>query len=443
LNRATQAEDVIRGRTGDEVVVMKNEVAIMKDDELSTHVLNKTAVRPAIVLSTHTMGLGVIRALGVIGIPVVAIYYDRNDMGYVSKYVKEKIYIAHPEKAESRFIEQLVKLSSRFSGGVLIPTSDEVLTTVSRHKDLLEKHYIVACTEWEITEKFIDKMHTYELAEKIGVPAPKMIVPRSMEDLERCDKAIRYPCLVKPRQSHRYYEIFKTKMVQVNNYDEMATAYRQAVSAGLEVILQEIIPGDDSQVVNYNSYFWNGKPLVEFTAQQLRKAPPEFGAPRVVMSKNIPEVIELGRSILRAMGFYGYSCTEFKRDSRDGNYKLMEINGRHNRSTLLAVRSGINFPSLQYMHLTRGELPSQSSYQQGIYWISLDRDIYYSLKYHRKERCSLLQYFRPYLRPHVFDVLTWKDPRPFLLRCYNLLKSAIHLNIFKGQRDPFNLDIGG
>ena len=33
----------------------------------------------AIVLSTHTMGLGVIRSLGEKGVPIIAVYYDRAD----------------------------------------------------------------------------------------------------------------------------------------------------------------------------------------------------------------------------------------------------------------------------------------------------------------------------------------------------------------------------
>lgn len=382
-------------------------------------------MRPAIVLSTHTMGLGVIRALGIMGVPIIAVYYDNGDMGYVSKYVKEKVYAPHPEKSEDQFIDLLLKSATRFSGGLLIPASDETMTTVSRHKNLLERHYIVACTEWEITERFIDKMHTYTLADRVGVPAPKTVVPRSIEDLERYSQAIQYPCLVKPRQSHLYFALFKTKMVRVDNLDQMVAAYRQASEAGLEVMLQEIIPGDDSQSANYNSYFWKDEPLVEFTAQQLRKAPPEFGAPCVVMSKDIPEVVEPGRRILRAMGFYGYSCTEFKRDSRDGVYKLMEVNGRHNRSTLLAVRCGLNFPWFQYQHLVQGELPSPSHYRTGFYWISLDRDIASSAEYLRKKRYPLIQYIRPYLRPHVFDVLDWRDARPFIRRCLNLVKNVI------------------
>jgi len=401
-------------------------------------------MRPAIVLSTHTMGLGVIRALGIMGVPIIAVYYDSSDMGYLSEYVKEKIYAPHPVKAEGQFIDLLIDSATRFSGGLLIPASDETLTTVSRHKNLLEHHYIVACTEWEITEQFIDKKHTYALADTVGVPAPKTIVPQSIEDLERYSQAIHYPCLVKPSQSHRYYDLFKKKMVRVDKLDQMVTAYQQATDAGLEVMLQEIIYGDDSHSANYNSYFWNGEPLVEFTAQQLRKAPPEFGAPRVVMSEDIPEVIEPGRRILRAMGFYGYSCTEFKKDSHDGVYKLMEVNGRHNRSSLLAVRCGLNFPWLQYQHLVQGEVPSPSHYRTGIYWISLDRDVFNSIKYCRKERYPLIQYIRPYLLPHVFDIFAWTDAKPFMWRCVNLAKRAIQTVLLAVRKKGFgNPESGG
>jgi len=382
-------------------------------------------IKPAIVLSTHTMGVGVIRSLGIMGVPIAGIYYDMEDMGFVSRYVKERIRAPHPEKSENEFINLLIEIAPRYQGALIIPTNDDTLAAVSRHKEELESyHYIVACTEWEISKRFIDKMYTYALADEIGVPAPKTIVPKSVADLGNYDKVIHYPCLVKPRQSHRYFELFKTKMVQVNDRDQMVSAYRQAADANLDVVIQELIPGDDSQVVNYNSYFWDGRPLVEFTAQQIRKAPPDFGAPRVVISKDIPEVIEPGRNILKAMGFYGYSCIELKRDTRDGIYKLMEVNGRHNRSTLLAVRCGINFPWLQYQHLINGELPVQGQYKSGIYWISLDRDIGYGIKHRKKEKYSLKQYLRPYIHTHVYDYFDWKDMKPFIRRCSNLARSA-------------------
>jgi predicted ATP-grasp superfamily ATP-dependent carboligase len=382
-------------------------------------------MKPAVVLSAHTVGLVVIRGLGMMGVPIVAVYYNKGDMGYVSKYVTQKILAPHPEESEEQFVELLVESSSRFGGGLLIPTDDATVAAVSRHKSLLEEYYIVACTEWEITKQFIDKKHTHALADAVGVSAPKTIVPQSTEDVERYDQVVQYPCLVKPSQGHLYYEHFGEKMVQVDDLDQMLGAYQQAEDVGLEVMLQEVIPGEDSLGVSYHSYSWNGKPLVEFTAQQIRNGPPEFGSPRVMLSKHIPEVLEPGRRIIEAMDFYGFSCIEFKLDPRDGVYKLMELNGRHSRAEILDIRCGINFPWLQYRHLVHDELPSASDFETGVYWISLERDLGYSLKYRKQENYSLSEYLRPYLKPHKFAGLDLKDPRPFIKRFADLIGGSI------------------
>jgi D-aspartate ligase len=382
-------------------------------------------MKTAIVLASHTMGLGVIRSLGTMGVPVAVVYYDDRDMGFVSKYVTEAIKAPHPEQSEADFVGLLMAQAPRLSGGMLIPTSDATVSTVSRHRSLLAQHYLVACTDWEITQRFMDKKETYAIAQEAGVPAPKTIVPRSEGDVEEYAGSVEYPCLVKPTYSHRYYAAFKEKMVRVSSFDQMISAYRQAAEAGFEVMLQELIPGDDTNGANYNSYFWGGEALVEFTAQKLRSAPPELGSPRVAVSKVIPEVMELGRKILKALGFYGYSCTEFKKDPRDGVYKLMEVNGRHNLSTLLAVRCGINFPWIHYQHLMLGQRPAPRPFEEGIYWIDLLRDLGYSAKAFRKEPFSAVDYVRPYVKPHVFAILDLKDPKPFIKRCGDLAKGVL------------------
>ena len=378
-------------------------------------------LKPVVVLSTHNTGLGVIRALGKHGVPIVAIYYQKQDMGYVSKYVKEKVPAPHPEKSEEQFISLLIDCAKRYGNSVLIPADDATLVAASKHKAMLENYYTVACAEWEITKRIIDKKYTYELAESLGIPAPKTIVPQNETDVREYAENVTYPCLVKPRQSHRYFEIFRKKMLKVENPDELMFAYNEASQAGIKVLLQEYIPGEDSAGVNYNSYFWNNKPLVEFTAQKVRISPPEFGVPGVVVSKHIPELLTPGRRILQALGYNGYSCTEFKKDTRDGVYKFMEVNGRYNRSLLLSIKCGINFPLIEYKHLSQGEVPSTADYEDGIYWIDSAKDLSASIQYKKRAQFSLIQYIKPYLKPHTFAVLDIRDPMPFAKRCINIL----------------------
>jgi predicted ATP-grasp superfamily ATP-dependent carboligase len=124
------------------------------------------------------------------------------------------------------------------------------------------------------------------------------------------------------------------------------------------------------------------------------------------------------------MGFYGYSCTEFKQDPRDGVYKLMEVNGRHNLSTLLAVNCGLNFPWIHYNHLVDDKLPKDCDYRDGVYWIDIFRDVANSFAYAQKGG-SLAQFIRPYIGSHVFAVLDRKDPRPFITRCNYVIKEVL------------------
>lgn len=377
---------------------------------------------PAVVLSSHTAGLAVIRALGMMGVPITAVSYETRDMGCVSKYVTTHVRAPHPERDEEAFLRVLLKHGAPSPRPLLIPADDATLSTVSKHKQSLESRFVVACADAAITEKFITKKYTYQIAGSAGVRIPKTRVPRSVEDVERYAADIEFPCVVKPCQSHRYVELFKRKMAKVNNAHEMVAEYMRADAAGIEVMIQELIPGGDRHGANYNSFYWNGEPLVEFTAAKVRLSPPAFGVPRVVVSKNIPEVVELGRRVLQAIGFSGYSCVEFKRDPRNGAYVLMEVNGRHNRSGLLALRCGINFPWIEYQHLLGGGFQRPQPAPEGIYWIDEFKDIVESIQCARQERFSLRDYVRPYLSPHVFATCSPADPKPFLKRCGDIAK---------------------
>jgi len=380
--------------------------------------------KSAIVLAAHNIGLGVARALGKHSIGVIAVYYQKRDMGYVSKYVQERVRAPHPETAEAEFVDLLIDLAKRHGNCVLFPTDDATLVTVSRHRDRLAEHHTVACAPWSTIRQLIDKKYTYELAESLGIPAPRTRVPQNAGQARDYAERAAYPCLVKPCQSHQYFERFRKKLVKVDNATELMTAYQEAAEAGMEVMLQEFIPGEDTDGVNYNSYYCDGAAAVEFTARKVRLSPPESGVPAVVVSADVPEVVEPARKLLEALRFTGYSCTEFKKDSRDGVYKLMEINPRHNRSLRLAIACGINFPLLEYRHLVEDHIPSAVPYRKGFYWIDLAKDVAACGPYWKRGRFSLTRQLGPYLKPHTFATLDLRDPMPFVKRCLDVLGMA-------------------
>jgi predicted ATP-grasp superfamily ATP-dependent carboligase len=207
--------------------------------------------------------------------------------------------------------------------------------------------------------------------------------------------------------------------------DALVAAYREADAAGLQIMLQELIPGDDRSGVNYNSYRASASPPVEFTAAKVRLTPRRFGPPSVVVSRAIPDVVEPARRLLDALGFEGFSCTEFKRDARDGVYKLMEVNGRFNLSSLLMLRCGVNFPLMAYRHLLADEPPAATTAAEGVYWIDGTKDVVYAIPELVRRPWEIGAFVAPYRRPHVFAVFDRHDPRPVAVRWRHLVARAI------------------
>jgi len=379
---------------------------------------------PAVVISAHTMALAVVRALGEAGVPVLVLRHDARDMAHASRWVRGAYTVPPPQGDEAAFIEAVERAAPR-SGAMLVPASDEALAAVSRHKERLARAYVVACPDWKVTRRLVEKRETYALAAAAGVPTPRTIAPATLEEALAGAAEIGYPLLVKPSQSHLFEARFGRKLVEVHDAAELTRHLSVVRRAGLDLVLQELVPGDDAEVVNYVAYAWGGRSLVEFTARQLRKAPPRFGSPRVVVSERIEGVLEPGRRALRALGFEGFACTEFKRDPRDGRYKILDVNGRPNLSGLLAVRCGINFPLLEYRHRILGELPGAIPFTEGVYWTDAFRDAGYALRCIGQERHTAREWLAPYLLRGTDAIWDARDVRPALARARYLVANAL------------------
>lgn len=351
------------------------------------------------------------RSLGTAGVPIVAVHQEPAEFAHRSRFVTAAVRSPGPEAAEEAFVVFLEHLAVRFGRGLLLPTSDETLAVVARHRDRLAEAHAVGCPAPALVATFIDKRRTYEAATGLGVPVPRTFAPVSAGELERNGEEVGYPCLVKPRESHLYFARFGRKMVKAEGLAELRSAWQEATDAGLGVLVQEFVPGSDRSGANYNAYLEGGRALAECTAQKIRLAPEEIGFPRVVVSREIPEIAALGRRLLTGMGVTGFANVEFKRHGGDGSYRLMEVNARHNMSTLLSVRSGVDFPLIMYRHLIQGSAPPPARSRPGVHWINPVSDLGRLVRDGGWTR----GYLRPYFSPHVFDVLDRRDPWPFAM----------------------------
>jgi D-aspartate ligase len=398
-----------------------------------------TATPAAIVLGGRESGMAVIRALGRRSVPLISVCHAADEYAMLSKHVTAAIRSPDPEVDEARYVEVVGNVAAANPGGLLIPVSDPTLVTAARHKELFEQHVQVACMDWARVNRCIDKSQTYATAEAEHVPVPRTLYPRSVDELMESYRELKLPCVVKPRMVHLFAPVFHCKMIKVHDHASLIRVWKEVNDAGFDALVQEFVPGPDYNGANYNAYIVDGEVWAECTAQKLRSYPAEVGSPRLVVSRDIPEVSAVGRQILRSLGVYGFANVEFKRDDRDGVFTLMEVNCRHNMSAALAVRCGTDFPLIQFNHLIHGERLPTSRAESDVYWISVANDLTEGLKLIARGQASL-RYFRPYAHRHVCDFFDPRDPSPFAQLAADRLRRFASNRLATPQRGQLDMN---
>lgn len=366
---------------------------------------------PALVITGH---LSLVRSLGRRGVPVISVQYSHADTGHLSRYSSGRLEVPSPLDDEGGFVEALLAAGERYPGAVLIPMFDGPLMACSKHKVALSEYYLVAASDWETTRIYLEKSRTFELATSLGIPLPLTSAVDSFESAKETTGRLRPPYLVKPVLTHQFQSRFGSKMIPADTSHELENALRRCLDEGMPVMVQEFIPGGPANGAVYAGYFDEGECLAETTHGKVRDGPPVYGSPRVAISKHIPEIIEPSRRLMEATAFTGFACVEFKRDHRDGVFKLMEVNARHNLAGALHVKSGVDYPWIQYEHLVYGRRPDPVTARDGIYWIDVFRDIGYTMRGWRSEGLTFGEFIKPYVHSAAFRRFDWRDPLPFL-----------------------------
>ena len=94
-----------------------------------------------------------------------------------------------------------------------------------------------------------------------------------------------------------------------------------------------------------------------------------------------PEVAEMSIELLRRLKFHGICGTEFKKDPRDGRFKMMEINLRPTLWFSIIEASGIEVIYAIYQDLIGSSFLQSGCQSNGVKWIYTARDLVSSLYY--------------------------------------------------------------
>ena len=368
----------------------------------------------AIVLGGDYQGLGIVRSLGRRGVPVCVVD-DEHSIARFSRHCSRSVRVPSLA-AGANTADALFALEREFglAGWVLFATRDETVEVLSRNRHLLLERLRVPVPPWETFEHAWDKRSTYGLAEEIGIPVPRTWCPESSADLDAIDASA--PLAIKPAVKPRFLEATKAKAWRADGRDELRERFAAALQAagGDPVMVQELIPGGGATQFAHCAFFKDGRAVGSMVSRRARQHPHDFGrASTFVETVEVPELEEMGERFLAAIDYYGLAELEFKRDDRDGRYKLLDFNARTWGYHSLGGQAGVDFAYMLYAdQLGLPTTPSRA--RAGVRWMRSVTDVPTSVLDILAGRLDLRAYLRSVRACDVEAVFSREDPRPGL-----------------------------
>lgn len=369
----------------------------------------------AFVLGLFDTGLGAVRSLGRVGIPVIGLDSNPDMPGFKSRFCKAKV-CPDPVHQSDELLRFLLDEGSRLDRpGILFPASDAFVLFLSRYREKLQANFRFALPSKEVLEAIVNKRKQYAMAEQVGTLYPQTFYPESLEDVEKNKDKVEYPAFIKPYYSHLWREKFDNKGFRVNNSQELTERFAEILPTGLQVMVQSIILGPNTNHFKVSAYIGaNNEPLAVFTLRKIRQYPTDFGVGTLVESLRYEELKELGLAFFRGIHYRGIGSIEFKKDERDGCLKMIELNPRLWQQNYQATLCGMNFPLIQYLDLT-GQMPEpQTEFAEGIKWFDAMSDFQAFWDYFRRGQLTPWDWVRTWIDAKSFATFAWDDLGPFL-----------------------------
>jgi len=385
---------------------------------------------PAIVLGGTANALSIVRSLGRASISSYAINHPQAEVRY-SRFCK---WIDIPKApgtiAESWAAYLLGRESNHLRGAVLLAASDEAIELIAENRQALSERFRLDVSNPKAQLCMLNKLCTYEAAQRAHVPTPKFWLTDKREQVEKLKDKLIFPLILKPFFSHQLKAYFNV----VRTFEELLDAFDATFRAGIRTFLVELIAGGDDKLCSYYTYLdESGNNLFDYTKRIIRRFPLTVGRGVYHVTDHVPDVKELSMKLFREVGLRGIANVEFKLDERDGQLKLIECNARFTAADCLLTASGLNLSVFVYNRLTGHTQPTPTSFRSGTrLWYPL-KDF---LAYRRLNRMGLLSFYqwvRSILHPQIFPFFRWDDPLPSIIRPFGFLVRRIRAGVVRAK----------
>jgi predicted ATP-grasp superfamily ATP-dependent carboligase len=385
----------------------------------------------------HHGGVGAIRTLGRLGVPVYAITEDRYTPAAVSRYLKGGFVWPTTGLEDGRtLVDGLMALGRRIGRRtMLIPTDEEAAVLIAEHSEELAERFLFPRVPAGLPRRLASKQGLHELCEEFGVPTPAAAFPTSQEEVAAFAASARFPVVAKN------LEAYERRRAPVVSGTTRLSGPRELLALAAtwgerpSVILQDYLPREHAEDWIVHLYCdASSACLVEFTGVKVRSWPPHAGMTACAYVVPNPELAEITARFCKDIGFQGIADLDWRFDRRDGRYKLLDFNPRVGAQfRLFESAARVDVVRAQHLDLTGRKVPA-SDQVNGRRLIVENIDLPALIAYRRSG------YTTPSAPPKATETeLAWlarDDLKPFLTMLARLVRPGVAhlLQLWRSRR---------
>ena len=399
---------------------------------------------PAIVLKlrhsvVHYGGLGAIRSLGRLGIPVYAVLESRTAPPATSRYLSGGFVWETTDDASDNpqpLLDGLMAIGERLGRrALLVATDDAAAIFAAEHARELERCFIFPRPPVDLPRSLASKRSLAQLCNQLGIPCPKTVLATSRADVEKFLEDAVFPVVVKgaePWLLPRGAGVRSTSIAQTPA--RLLDLYQRVEGhQGTGLLFQEYIPASGAQDWFFHGYCDAASDcLVGFTGRKLRSYPAHAGPTSLGRWVPNEELRHQAEALFRAISYRGVMDLDYRLDLRDGRYKLLDFNPRLGAQfRLFEDDIGIDVVRAMHLDLTRRAVP-RGRPVPGRGFIVENHDPLAAWQYRRDDGITLRAWLRSLAGVREAAWFAADDPVPFLAMCGRFLLTRTLL----GGRHP-------
>jgi predicted ATP-grasp superfamily ATP-dependent carboligase len=311
----------------------------------------------------------------------------------------------------------------------LIPCTDQWVAAVAGLTPSLAARFPASIAPAEAIQILLDKGRFAEAAARLGVPHPRTVCLGPQDDLATLPEAVLQDAFLKPRDSLAFNQRYGVKATRFKTRSDAIAFVLDARRAGLELVLQEYIPGPAAASYYLNGFVdRRGAVCAFFASRGLRGSQREFTDSSYGVSialEEVSEAVQAMKRLLEALHYRGVFAAEFKYDERDRLFKILEVNPRlWTHVGFYAAACGVDVVEMAYRDALGLPVAPVLEYQIGRYYLDPYSDLVPDCRLLRQGRLTPWAWMRSWLGATQLT-FCWDDPVPAFVSFFKKVRSSV------------------